>query len=369
MRTDQNLARDSFRFSESWKKDEAKQQAQPSIDDRLEGFEVREGGKVVVHSLSGNERNRLFMNRGGKEFANASTISGLDNPADGRGWVWFDYDRDGWQDVAVVNANAPLLNLYHNDIGKLAETGTGGMIAIRFAGGGGAGFACKDGYGAMVEVELADGMKLKREHRCGDGYATQNSATMIIGIGGNLEAARVSVRWPSGKRITAEHVKEGTLLTAREDGPGAGFASQPYRSEVRRGDLRLAEKKFPLAQRGGGALQVYTTTATWCAACMAHLPALERLKEESGVELFGVPVDPEDDEAKLAAYVKAKRPPYQMLAAIGAGEKQAVTMFLAGELQMSNPVLPSSVITDADGHVLEVMQGIPTLSQIRKWKR
>ena len=82
-----------------------------------------------------------------------------------------------------------------------------------------------------------------------------------------------------------------------------------------------------------------------------------------------MPVDPEDDEAKLAAYVKAKRPPYQMLAAIGAGEKQAVTMFLAGELQMSNPVLPSSVITDADGHVLEVMQGIPTLSQIRKWKR
>ena len=50
MRTDQNLARGSFRFSDSWKKDVAKQGALPSIDDRLEGFEVREDGKVVVHS-------------------------------------------------------------------------------------------------------------------------------------------------------------------------------------------------------------------------------------------------------------------------------------------------------------------------------
>ena len=198
MRTDQNLARSSFRFSDSWKEDRARQSSTSSIDDRLEGFEVREDGSVVVHSLSGNERNRLFMNHGGKEFANASNISGLDNPADSRGWVLLDYDRDGWQDIALVNANTPLVNLYRNQIGQFTDVGAGGIIALRFVGGGGAGFACMDGFGAMAEVTLADGTTLKREHRCGDGYAVQNSQTMIVGIGAN-DGASVKVRWPSGK--------------------------------------------------------------------------------------------------------------------------------------------------------------------------
>jgi thiol-disulfide isomerase/thioredoxin len=366
VRTDQNLARNSFRFSDSWKKDKAKQQAQPSIDDRLEGFEVREGGKVVVHSLSGNERNRLFMNRGGKEFDNASTISGLDNPADSRGWVWLDYDRDGWQDIAVVNANAPLVNLYHNNIGLIAGGQAGGMIALRFEGGGGPGFSCRDGYGAMVEVKLANGMTLKREHRCGEGYSSQNSATMIIGIGEPSEVASVKVRWPSGKTSSVEGVEEGTLLTAFENRPEGAFAQEAYRHSTAGTVATVAKQKFPIAKSAPENIQIYTTTATWCAACLSHLPALARLKQD-GVALYGVPIDPEDDAARLADYVEKRKPPYQMLAEIGDADKQGVNEFLAKELQMQNPVLPSSVITDADGNVLEVMQGIPTLSQVRKW--
>jgi thiol-disulfide isomerase/thioredoxin len=114
-------------------------------------------------------------------------------------------------------------------------------------------------------------------------------------------------------------------------------------------------------------VQVYTTTATWCAACLSHLPALSQLKQD-GVALYGVPIDVNDDTAKLAGYVEKRHPPYQMLAQIGAGEKEAVQAFLAKALQMQNPVLPSSVITDAEGNVLEVMAGIPTLSQVRKWR-
>ncbi|MFT4549886.1 MAG: hypothetical protein ACI8XO_002085 [Verrucomicrobiales bacterium] len=81
-----------------------------------------------------------------------------------------------------------------------------------------------------------------------------------------------------------------------------------------------------------------------------------------------MPVDPDDDAAKLAAYVEKHKPAYQMLVEISNVEKQAVTDFLAKELRMQNPVLPSSVITDADGNVLEVIKGLPTLSQVRKWQ-
>ena len=75
-------------------------------------------GKQLRHSFSGHERNHLFLNRDGKRFDDVSVISGLDNIADSRAFVYWDYDRDGWQDIALVNANYPLLNFYRNEIGS-----------------------------------------------------------------------------------------------------------------------------------------------------------------------------------------------------------------------------------------------------------
>src|SRR5262245_37278167 len=101
----------------------------------------------------------------------------------------------------------------------MAKTGlTGGMIAIRFVGGNRTAapsteFTCRDGFGARVTVDLGDG-KLIREHRCGDGWSTQNSATMILGIGSKPKVASLFVRWPSGKTSSTQDVPEGTLLTA-----------------------------------------------------------------------------------------------------------------------------------------------------------
>ena len=61
------------------------------------------------HPFSGSERNRLFLNRAGKQFLDVSGLSGVDSPADGRVSVWWDYDRDGRQDLAVINSSSPLL--------------------------------------------------------------------------------------------------------------------------------------------------------------------------------------------------------------------------------------------------------------------
>ena len=178
---------------------------------------------------------------GGRSFADISGLSGLDNPADSRGFAVLDYDRDGWQDVALVNANQPLFNLYHNE---MPATGLrGGMIAIRFVGGNrtpgpSKEFACRDGYGARVKVDLGD-TKLIREHRCGDGWSTQNSATMIVGIGSHTNVASVTVQWPSGKTASARAIPEGTLLTVyenRADSPSkTSFVGSPYRVKPRVG--------------------------------------------------------------------------------------------------------------------------------------
>ncbi|HXI50978.1 MAG TPA: CRTAC1 family protein, partial [Candidatus Saccharimonadales bacterium] len=215
VRTDENLSRASFRFSPEWKRTPAPDNLGPQIDMRLSGVD-RQGDKIQVHSLDGNERNHFFMNRSGRAFDDISGVSGLDNPADSRGFAVLDYDRDGWQDVALVNANQPLFNLYHNEMAKAGMKG--GMIAIRFVGGNktsapSRGFACRDGYGARATVDLGD-MKLSREHRCGDGWSTQNSATMILGIGSHTTVPSLSVRWPSGKISSTQAIPEGTLLTA-----------------------------------------------------------------------------------------------------------------------------------------------------------
>ena len=234
VRTDENMARPSFRFSPEWKRTPAPDNLGPQIDTRLSGVE-RQGDKVLVHSLNGNERNHYFANRGGQAFRDISGLSGLDNLADSRGFAVLDYDRDGWQDVALVNANEPLFNLYHNEMPAVGMTG--GIVAIRFVGGNrisspSTEFGCRDGFGARVRVDLGD-QKLIREHRCGDGWSTQNSATMIVGIGTHTTVPSISVKWPSGRTTSTQNVPEGTLLVAYEnpaDGPsGDAFARSQYR--------------------------------------------------------------------------------------------------------------------------------------------
>jgi hypothetical protein len=233
VRADQNLPL-TFRASPEWKRTPAPDNLGPQIDARLAGVE-RQGDKILVHSLNGGERNHYYANRNGRSFVDISGLSGLDNPADSRGFAVLDYDRDGWQEIALVNADQPLFNLYHNE---MAAAGLkGGMIAIRFVGGNktpapSKEFACRDGFGARVAVDLGDG-RIVREHRCGEGWSTQNSATMIVGVGSHTKVASVSVRWPSGKTTSTQDISEGTLLTVYEnpaDSPsGEAFIRGPYR--------------------------------------------------------------------------------------------------------------------------------------------
>ena len=91
---------------------------------------------LVGMSFSGKERNRLFLSRQARQFVDLSALSGLDNIADSRVFAVWDFDRDGWQDIAVANSNAPLLSIYHNDVAAIEKArDTGQMIAIRFVGG------------------------------------------------------------------------------------------------------------------------------------------------------------------------------------------------------------------------------------------
>ena len=281
MRTDKGVSRKSFRFSPEWQRSEDGGELTPEIDRRLAGGEMR-NGRYVVHSLSGNERNKLFMNGSGKSFSDMSGVSGLDNIGDGRGFALFDYNRDGRQDIALVNANAPLFNLYRN-----AMKDHGNVVAVRFEGGNKSGMAARaqtnrDGLGAMVIAEIADGPTLKREHRCGEGFGAQNSKTMLIGIGSAESVSRLTVRWPSGQVYTLENAAAGALITARENADDP-FETSTYLKSLPVPAPQAKEKPtFAVAATDSGAkpgskLRLYTTTATWCEACLRHLPEVNAM--------------------------------------------------------------------------------------------
>jgi len=350
---------------------------------------MRRGGGEISLSISGFERNRLFLSLQGRQFEDLSGVSGLDALADGRAFALLDYDRDGWQDIAVVNVNAPLLSLYRNDIG-LGDSGSARVIALRLVGGNHAPessnrYGPRDGYGAVVTAYVQDAAPIVREHRCGEGLAAQNSTTLLIGIGERDAVDSLTVRWPGGTVQRTGEVAAKTLLTVYENpdhSPGGdAFASQPYAPapasrwrDRLAADADSAQSILAAFEADGTSfsetapgLRMYTSTATWCASCKASLPQLSLLREAFEAErldMSGVPIDPADSAEKLEAYLARYRPAYRLRTDWSAEQIAAFGEILARETGLD--ALPSTLITDNGGRLLLAMTGVPTVSHVRR---
>lgn len=255
------------------------------------------------------------------------------------------------------------------------------VLALRFEGGNttpGASseWSNRDGYGARVTIEL-DGQRLEREHRCGEGLAAQNSATMLVGIGAH-ENARVTVHWPSGREQTIESVAAGALATFHEDAagwPNEGVELASYTEDAAALDASArpaGESWKVLFEEAPGTspasrLRVYTTMATWCASCKRELPRVRHLRESfspEDVAFFGVPIDDDDDPAKLASYRAEWEPGYELLAELPREDAGRVASIVRRVLQTDG--LPCTIVTDDAGTILHVQMGAPTVSELRR---
>ena len=133
MRQDEKIGGE-LRQSEAWDRDPQTGRADEDIDARVQVGDEMVDGKLRVHSLSGHERNKLYLNNGkGTMYSDQSGLSGLDDEADSRAFAIFDYDRDGWSDIVSVNAMNPLTRLYRNEMND--EGRNGNFIALSFRGG------------------------------------------------------------------------------------------------------------------------------------------------------------------------------------------------------------------------------------------
>lgn len=336
-------------------------------------------------SFSGHERNNLFLSAAAESFLDVSGVSGMDHPADGRAMGILDYDRDGHIDFAVVNANAPSFQLFRNRIGDLLESQPPRrMLALRFVGGNRSATpdpqrSNRDGYGARVELDVG-GVKILREHRAGEGFSSQNSRTMLVGLGEGVESAALRVRWPSGRTQSLEAVPADALVTVYEDltesPDGSGFSVAAYRIQGLAARARDAappaapQPRLELALAGdvgnGASLHMLTTMATWCDTCKGELPQIALLRsafDEHELAIFGVPVDADDDAAKLDSYRKEHTPAYHLLDPLPDAQRTAVQRAVMDALRVD--VLPATIVTDAQGRILRTGNGVPSVSELR----
>lgn len=170
------------------------------------------------NSLSGRERNRMFL-RHGNNFADVTLVSGADDLADGRSFGLIDYNNDGWTDIALMSLNKPRFKLYKNELGKHYPTNK--PFRFRLLGGqdgskASTEYSNRDGVGARVLVTFESGKKMMMQKQRGEGFAGQNSETLSIGIPKDDSVAKLEVRWPSGKTSLVESPNSSEVLTIKE---------------------------------------------------------------------------------------------------------------------------------------------------------
>ena len=171
------------------------------------------------NSLSGKERNRIFFRRDGN-YQDLSLISGADFLSDGRSFVLFDYDRDGWLDLGVASSNHPRFRIVRNKIGDQAEIDNqfleislvGGQTSITPSGE----WSSRDAFGATVKV-ITGGTQRLFQLSCGEGLSGVNAQRIHVGLGVLNSVDRIEVLWPSGKVTVLKDVEAGKRITIYEN--------------------------------------------------------------------------------------------------------------------------------------------------------
>ncbi|MCY3934121.1 MAG: tetratricopeptide repeat protein [Acidobacteria bacterium] len=271
-------------------------------------------------SFSGNERNCVFLNpgRAGGAFANASAVSGLDFPDDGRGLAFLDLEGDGDLDVAISNRTAPRLRLMRN------ELPVGRRFVALHLEGDGAG-TNRDAVGARVEVPTSSGL-LRRSVRAGEGFLSQSSRWLHFGLGDSEVSGPVRVHWPGGGNETFAGVAAGgryrivqgrgmaeappapprrTPLVPRSQEPPAPTTGSRVvlapRPPAPSFTLRSFDASEPVAvEAGQGRPVLVNIWASWCVPCRFELQDLANEADAlraAGLEIAALSTDGMGDVA------------------------------------------------------------------------
>lgn len=229
-----------------------------------------DGWLDIFRTNFSDERETLYRNRGAGEFDETTVAAGLAHNTRFVGWgcAFFDFDNDGWKDLALVNGHVfPEVDrlkidiryreraiLYRNAgngrFDDISEKSGPGIVERRSSRGLAVGDIDNDGsiellinnqnetpsllrntrkppgnwiildlrgrrsnrsaIGAKVRL-TADGHTQVDEVRSGSGYLSQNDLRLHFGLGRSRRVDRVHIDWPSGTRQVLENLPVNSI--------------------------------------------------------------------------------------------------------------------------------------------------------------
>lgn len=139
------------------------------------------------YNLSAYERNRLFLNLGGTQFADVSYLTGTDSDGDGRAVIAADIDGDGMQDLLVRQAGGGPLLVFRNKFPKQHSL----TVSLRGTRSNAL------GVGARLIAVVGD-RRIVRELYGANTYVSQMPSQVHFGLGSQTKLDRLTIHWPSG---------------------------------------------------------------------------------------------------------------------------------------------------------------------------
>lgn len=159
-------------------------------DERLKDWWVENPWLIAAQgkSLSGYERNRIFINSRGREFFEVSgVLPPADSEGDGRSVVPLDFNGDGMTDFIVRQAGGGPFLLFENRFPKASWI----RVSLRGSNGN------SQGIGARVVAE-AGPLKLTGELYPHNTFKAQAPADVRFGLGSATKIDKLTITWPGG---------------------------------------------------------------------------------------------------------------------------------------------------------------------------
>jgi len=331
------------------------------------------------------ERHCVFLNLGEAKFADASAVTGLDFPDDGRGLAVVDWDQDGDLDLWFSNRTGPRARFMRND-----SNSNNSYVAFRLKSAS----ANPDAIGAEVELIFKgeDDERHIRTLRAGSGFISQSSKWVHFGVPEGREISRVIVRWPAGESSEHRGVTAGQRWTLRDTKP----EPEAWRGAQRTLALKTGEipasartttarvpiihplpllgvtkeeangRRSPIQPSPDGGVLI-TLWADWCVNCKRELVRLQREKaalDDAGLRVIALNVDEAAERAVGDAFLDQISWSFER----GYAHKELLEILaVAQRVLLDRPQadsIPTSYLLDGQGRLQMIYRGSVDAAQV-----
>jgi len=333
---------------------------------------IHDGG-----TMSGHERNCVFLNLRNNQFATVSAISGLDFPDDARTHALVDWDHDGDLDLWTANRTAPQTRFLRNEL-------SGRFLAFKLRGT----TSNRDGIGSRVQVILKGEPPLVRSLRAGEGFLGQGSKWVHFGLGGAVTIEKVIVRWPgSAEGEVFENVRpNGHYVLVQGSGTAEEWVA-PVEASVLKPSLPtlpqpnqqaqlLLTDRLPLPpldyltfdqepiRLTTGKPTLINLWASWCGPCLRELQTLTAAESQlrhHGVDIVALSIDEMDEKPPTGAAARSLLKRLGFPFDLGLAKRETIDVLqllydFPYRQHRAMPV-PVSFLVDSDGRVAAIYRG------------